>query len=61
MQKRAMRRLRAGLRRSTVMKWRTQANARRYRETQAERRREAAKALHHELGASERQEDSRRK
>lgn len=59
MQKRAMRRLRAGL--STVMKWRTQTNARRYRETQAERSREAAKALHRELEASERQEDSRRK
>jgi hypothetical protein len=43
------------------MEWRTQANDRMYRETQAERRREAAKALHHELGASERQEDSRRK
>ena len=43
------------------MKWRTQANARRYRETQAERRRGAAKALHHELEASERQEDARHK
>ena len=61
MQKRTMRRSRAGLRRLTVMKWQTQANARRYRETQAERRREAAKALHHELEASERQEDARRK
>ena len=61
MQKRAMRRLKAGLRRSRVMKWRTQANARKYGERQAERRKEAIKALHHELEASERQEEAKRK
>ena len=61
MQKRAIRRLKAGLRRSRMMKWRTQANARKYGERQAERRKEAIKALHHELEASERQEEAKRK
>ena len=61
MQRRAMRRLRAGVRRSTVTQWRAQANARKYQERRAEKRREAIRALHHELEASERQEEAKRK
>ena len=55
MQRRAIRRLRAGLRRSRMMKWRTKANARKYGERQAERRKEATRGIR-EAGGGKAQE-----